>query len=103
MGRAQHRLSQENTGSADEPGVSEKPALDYELCLSAERYATGEQIHTAANLLAVYLGEHSLAVTDFRPDRFYDAESRLRTFVRDLIFRTRLAALPSEAIELTLA
>jgi hypothetical protein len=62
---------------------STRPALDYSLCLRAQIYPTGADIHTAANLLTTYLGEH--AQEDFVPDRFKNAESRLRAFVSTMM------------------
>jgi len=59
--------------------VPTRPPIDYSLCQRAERYATGEHVHAAANLLTIYLGEH--ACEAFRPECFAAAEVRLRAFV----------------------
>jgi hypothetical protein len=62
---------------------STKPQVDHCLCLRAEIYSTGEHVHTAANLLAVYLAE--LEAPDFSTERFRTAETRLRAFVSHLL------------------
>ena len=60
-----------------------KPPVDYFLCMRAQTCATGAHVHTAANLLTAYLGEHALE--DFVLDRFKMAENRLRAFVTRMI------------------
>ena len=62
-----------------------RPPIDYGLCSRVEKYATGEHVHTAANLLAAYLAEH--AIDEFDLASFRAAEKRLRTFAASLSLR----------------
>ncbi|MFO1499251.1 MAG: hypothetical protein U1G07_12795 [Verrucomicrobiota bacterium] len=56
--------------------------IDYSLCARAEKYATGENIHTLANLLTPYLVIPQLEEASV--DSFRVAERRLRAFVTQI-------------------
>jgi hypothetical protein len=75
-------IAQEKAALADRILVPKKPTIDHDLCIRAEKYATGQHVHTAANLLAMYLGEYEL--DEFAPERFTTAERKLRAFVSRL-------------------
>ena len=59
-----------------------KLTIDYGLCARAERYATGEHVHTLANLLTPYLVIPKL--DEACPESFRTAERNLRAFVTQI-------------------